>query len=597
MKMKLMLLRSALLPLLLLITHHSSLSTVLGQGTAITYQGRLDESGSPINGSYDLRFGLFSGPAVPLEIAALTNSAVPVSNGLFTITMDFGSNAFAAGTRYFEISVRSNSLGSFNTLSPRQQITPTPYAIRAANFSGTVSASQLTGTVPLAQLPTAVVTNNASSVTLSGTFNGTHNGSFTGNGAGLTNVSGLNPDEFWQLDGNNVTPGKVLGSTNNQTLTFVVNGFTALRLQPNSMALPNLIGGEAGNFIGAGVYAAVIGGGFANQILSNATETVIAGGSFNSIGSGASYASIVAGDNNKIMAGASQAHIGGGEGNVIETNSFYAFIGAGAQNRMLGNNAFSAISGGNANTLGIGSRYAAVGGGINNTNAALTSGAIAGGEGNSIQPLADRSFIGGGLRNITTGALGMVPGGFANSAAAQAFAAGRRAKANHSGAFVWADSTDADFPSTAIDQVSFRCNGGVRFTSGGGGGNQTVAWAPGNAAWAFSSDRNLKESLQPVDPQAVLAKVAQLPMAEWNFKGHPQQRHIGPMAQDFHAAFPLNENDTQIDSGDLHGVTLAAIQGLNQKLEQTLRQKDSEILELKQRLAALEKIIRQPEPN
>ena len=63
------------------------------------------------------------------------------------------------------------------------------------------------------------------------------------------------------------------------------------------------------------------------------------------------------------------------------------------------------------------------------------------------------------------------------------------------------------------------------------------------------------------------------------------------MAQDFHALFPLNDDDKVLNDLDLHGVALAAIQGLNQKLEQTLKEKDEGMQELKQRLSRLEALI------
>ncbi|MGH7979807.1 MAG: hypothetical protein ACREE6_10565 [Limisphaerales bacterium] len=62
---------------------------------------------------------------------------------------------------------------------------------------------------------------------------------------------------------------------------------------------------------------------------------------------------------------------------------------------------------------------------------------------------------------------------------------------------------------------------------------------------------------------------------------------MGAMAQDFHAPFPLNNNDNVLNNADLHGVELAAIKGLNQKLNE----KDAEIQDLKQRLDKLEKLI------
>jgi hypothetical protein len=129
--------------------------------------------------------------------------------------------------------------------------------------------------------------------------------------------------------------------------------------------------------------------------------------------------------------------------------------------------------------------------------------------------------------------------------------------------------------------------GGATSSSGSAGANQNVVWAPGSASWSFTSDCNAKEQLVPVDQRAVLDRLCDLPISEWNYIGY-DQRHIGPMAQDFHAAFGLNRSDTSLNDADLHGVALAAIQGLNQKLEQ----KETEITELKQRLEALEKLLR-----
>jgi hypothetical protein len=138
----------------------------------------------------------------------------------------------------------------------------------------------------------------------------------------------------------------------------------------------------------------------------------------------------------------------------------------------------------------------------------------------------------------------------------------------------------------------------VRFTSGAGGANQLVSWTPGAASWSFSSDRNLKEGFAPVDTRAVLDKVSRLLLEEWNYQGYPQ-RHIGPMAQDFHAQFPLNDSDTTLNDADLHGVALAAIQGLNQKVESRLQTAESrmerletENVELRQEMAELKALVK-----
>jgi len=86
---------------------------------------------------------------------------------------------------------------------------------------------------------------------------------------------------------------------------------------------------------------------------------------------------------------------------------------------------------------------------------------------------------------------------------------------------------------------------------------------------SFTSDRNLKEHIVEVDPMKILDKVANLSVTEWNYTADPSRRHIGPMAQDFHAAFGLaGSKDTSISPVDMHGVTIAAIQGLNMKVEE-----------------------------
>lgn len=101
------------------------------------------------------------------------------------------------------------------------------------------------------------------------------------------------------------------------------------------------------------------------------------------------------------------------------------------------------------------------------------------------------------------------------------------------------------------------------------------------------SDRNAKRDIAAVNPLEVLQKLSNLPISTWSYKAEPGRvRHIGPMAQDFHAAFNLNgSNNTHISLVDAQGVALAAIQGLNRKLE-------AENAALKTALAALEARVR-----
>jgi hypothetical protein len=102
-----------------------------GQGTTFSFQGKLNDGGNPANGTYDFEFKLFDlaiggtqqGPTAPLE-------DVQVTNGTFTVQLDFGAN-FAGANRFLEIMVRPGaSTGAFSTLVPRRQVTSTPYALQ-----------------------------------------------------------------------------------------------------------------------------------------------------------------------------------------------------------------------------------------------------------------------------------------------------------------------------------------------------------------------------------------------------------------------------------------------------------------------------------
>ncbi len=149
------------------LTLNGQLSTAFAQGTAFTYQGQLQNNGSLASGTYNLAFSLFNTNTGGVAIAGpVTNNAVNVTNGLFTVLVDFGYGVFTGTSNWLEIAVETNGGSSFTNLSPRQQLTPVPYAIYA---EGT---SNLLGTVPAAQLPGNVITNNENGVTLCGSFCG-----------------------------------------------------------------------------------------------------------------------------------------------------------------------------------------------------------------------------------------------------------------------------------------------------------------------------------------------------------------------------------------------------------------------------------------
>lgn len=108
-----------------------------------------------------------------------------------------------------------------------------------------------------------------------------------------------------------------------------------------------------------------------------------------------------------------------------------------------------------------------------------------------------------------------------------------------------------------------------------------------NGSLYTGSDRNTKQGFAPVSPSQILEKVVQLPISEWSYKVESTTRHIGPMAQDFHAAFNLGADDKHIAPIDESGVAFAAIQALNGKVEE----RDNHIRQLEQRLENLERLL------
>jgi hypothetical protein len=632
-------------------------ATALAQGTtAFTYQGRLNDGANPATGTYDLRFTLYDTAGGP----GTAGSPVPklgtgVTNGLFTVTLDFGAGLFNGAARWLEIAAKTNGAATYVTLTPRQALTPTPYALfapSAGSLSGNVNQA-FTGTVsfsPPAGPPFAVGSTNAVANLNADLLDGRHAAS------------------FWQLGGNaGTTPGSFLGTTDNQPLELRVNGALALRLEYAGTAgifglpYPNLIAGSSSviNSLGSS-----IGGGDVNQIAGAADFSFLGGG-----------------DHNTIAANSTRAFLGGGGEGTIGTNSTYAFLGGGQNNSIQANARHAFLGGGENNNLGVTAFHSFLGGGAENT---IQRGArksfLGGGYQNQIQTDAAFAVLGGGNGNWIGAEGGMVPGGRGNFVGGMySFAAGYRAKAPLPGCFVWADANAADFNTGVANSFNVRSTGGLYFVTGlnpdgspartttlrDGQGIAlpaadapmlTCGWDPftsgpkaGVGRWGMfmepaalcigipdaslgyrelvvssfvadgtrgdlfrvgnngdvgiignlrvrgeieeGSDRNLKENFAPINPREVLDKVAALPLSQWNYKTKQNSPHIGPMAQDFKAAFGLGSSDTSICTVDADGVALAAIQGLNQKLEQTVQEKNAKIETLEARLAALEKLV------
>jgi hypothetical protein len=490
-------------------------------GTAFTYQGRLNDGANAANGIYDLRFTICDSATNGSVVAGpLTNAAVAISNGLFTVTLDFGSGVFDGSARWLDIGVRTNGGGAFAALTPRQALTATPYAIQAASattaasaitagsattaasLSGTLPATSLTGTVPNTNLPANLARLDASQTfTGSNTFSGVarltnaanaFKGTFTGNGGGLTslnpaslssgtaniNISGsaisalsaasagsagsaaIALDAYTFLD---PLAGDVTG-VQEETIVERIQGIPVSTTAPATNQLLRFDGAQwvpaavaLGTDVTGTLPAAQLSGTYSSAVTLNS-----AGNSFTGNGSGLQNLNA----NNLVSGTLSDARLAS---NVARTNQVW----------LLGGNAGTTPG---ANFLGTTDNQAlelkvnntrvlrlepnasgpnVIEGATNNTVTSAYGATIGGGNSNAIQSGANCSAIGGGFSNTNTGAYAAIPGGDLNVASGYSFAAGHRAKAIYSGDFVWADSTAADFTSTAINQFLIRATGGV----------------------------------------------------------------------------------------------------------------------------------------
>ncbi len=303
-------------------------------------------------------------------------------------------------------------------------------------------------------------------------------------------------------------------------------GMYGLYTQPNATS-PNVIGGFVGNLIGANVVGATISGGgqsgFSQSIQANYST------------------------------------IGGGVGNEITESA--STIGGGVDNSISAQNA--TISGGVSNSAS--NSGAAIGGGEGNTASGGNS-VISGGGANTASGIF--SAIGGGASNTASENFATIPGGFSNAASGlYSFAAGFSANAIHDRAFVWSGSTSGS-DSFNVGSFTARAPGGVRFYSASTGTTTGVQLPAGTGAWASLSDRNSKDNFQAVDTVSILNTLVNMPIGTWNYiEEAGDVQHIGPVAQDFYAAFNVGADDRYITTVDADGVALAAIQGLYHQMQ------------------------------
>ena len=474
----------------------ATITPALGQGTAFTYQGQLNEAGAPANSRCDLTFTLYGATTGGNPVGApqaVDNLAI--SNGLFTVTLDFGPGVFNGNPLWLEIAARPGATtNAFTILTPRQALTSVPYATFAAGVNG----SGVRGPLPPGSLSGAY--GNPVSLVNPGNL-------FMGDGSGLTHLLAANL--IGPLAPAQVPPNVALLDAPTQSFTGV-NTFTGtVGMHTGNPFMPLTVGGFGDN----------------SDYLGFQDSEGVNRWHLTGIGGGLNFAETAIADFRLYLAPGGNLGIG----NNLPADQ----LQIGSLNTLADQYLSIKTAGGNNFRAGLKFRHFADNGGFNiedderpNTNGLHIIRYPFGGP---VSALFIDRFSG----NVGIG------------------------KVN---------------PATKLD----------------------VAGEITCTAVNITSDRNAKEVFEQVDPRAVLEKVMHLPITSWQYKSEPGARHLGPMAQDFHQAFALGRDERHITSVDEDGVALAAIQGLNQKLEEKeaeLARLHSENQALADRLAAIERLL------
>ncbi len=520
------------------------------QAANFTYHGELLDGDAPAEGKYDLRVRALAQPGASKALAAPTEVlGMLLHGGRFSVELELPEDP--DGVTWVDVAIRKSGSGNdYETLGDPQPI------------------SKANSTCPGA----------------------------------------------WALDGNTGMPsGSFLGTADADALDFRVNNRRVMHIEANGSDAPSIVNGSPANVASSMHKGQTIAGGGeeannscgssgAESCRNQTTEaySTVGGGKGNrALGEG----SVVAGGVSGRALGHWSAVLGGRNNDALGNDSA---VGGGLLNKAVGQNSF--VGGGQQNRAN--GKFAVVGGGVSNAANAYAS-SVGGGSGNCAG--GDLSWSGGFRAIVRSGnGVGDVVCDSGNSGDFD----------GDEGTFVWADTSGEGFKSTGPNQFLVRADGGLmlnttqlpatgddlvigaRAVSGdadadlawrtrlGKAGRIFLADSDGHFAWnsndlsganflTFSngahltaggvftnaSSRDLKHDFKAVDVDDMLARVLSLPITSWQYRASPEGRHVGPVAEDFRDIFALSGDGKSISTVDADGVALAAIQGLNAKLE------------------------------
>jgi pectin methylesterase-like acyl-CoA thioesterase len=269
----------------------ASLAPLTPTGSGFTYQGSLKSGGNPANGNYDFVFTLYDDPSVGVSVTTpitLTNQTVTA--GLFTVSLDFGTSAFDGNGRWLEIAVRQSGGGGYTTLTPRQSITPAPYALFALKttpYKNVVVVAQSGGQYTSITSALNSITDNSSTNRYLITVGlGTYTETVTmkqyvdieGSGEQNTKITFTGTAVF--------STGTVVGANNAELRSLTVantGGNTYATAIYNSSAAPSLLQVTATASGGTNSNYGVVNNSSSSPIMTNVTATA-SGASFNNVG-------------------------------------------------------------------------------------------------------------------------------------------------------------------------------------------------------------------------------------------------------------------------------------------------------------------------